>query len=83
MAAALRGGQALSHIKITLCNRRRGGPCGGEEGGGTEDLPTEYGVKSLSKPPRGGGRPHYVNVGVMLIGNDVYGCGYKNARGLP
>ena len=55
-SAALRGGKALSQIKITLCNRRRGGPCGGAEGGGSEDLHTEYGVKSLSKPRRGGSK---------------------------
>ena len=64
-------GQALSQIKITLCNRRRGGPCGGAEGGGTEDLHTDYGVKSLSKPRRGGGRPHYLNVRVILIADNA------------
>ena len=57
----------LTEIKITLCNRRRGGPCGGAEGGGTEDLHTDYGVKSLSKPRRGGGNFHYLNVRVILI----------------
>ena len=60
-------GQVLSQIKITLCNRRRGGPCGGAEGDGSEDLHTEYGVKHLSKPRRGGGRGHYLNVRVILI----------------
>ena len=63
-------GQVLSQIKITLCNRRRGGPCGGAEGDGSEDLHTEYGVKSLSKPRRGGGRGHYLNVRVILIADN-------------
>ena len=65
-------GQVLSQIKITLCNRRRGGPCGGAEGDGSEDLHTEYGVKSLSKPRRGGGRGHYLNVRVILIADNGY-----------
>ena len=65
-------GQVLSQIKITLCNRRRGGPCGGAEGDGSEDLHTEYGVKSLSKPRRGGGSGHYLNVRVILIADNGY-----------
>ena len=44
---------------------------GGEEGGGSEELHTESGVKSLSKPRRGGARPHYLNVGVILISDNV------------
>ena len=69
-------GQVLSQIKITLCNRRRGGPCGGAEGDGSEDLHTEYGVKSLSKPRRGGGRGHYLNVRVILIADNGYGLSH-------
>ena len=72
-------GQVLSQIKITLCNRRRGGPCGGAEGDGSEDLHTAYGVKSLSKPRRGGGRGHYLNVRVILIADNGYS--YYNRTG--
>ena len=71
-------GQVLSQIKITLCNRRRGGPCGGAEGDGSEDLHTEYGVKSLSKPRRGGGRGHYLNVRVILIADNGYNSSKNN-----
>ena len=44
----------------------------GRRGFGSEELHTEYGVKSLIKPRRGGGRPHYVNMRVMLIEPDGY-----------
>jgi hypothetical protein len=71
-------GQVLSQIKITLCNRRRGGPCGGAEGDGSEDLHTEYGVKSLSKPRRGGGSGHYLNVRVILIADNGYSNQERN-----
>ena len=47
---------------------------GGARGVGSEELHTKSGVKSLSKPRRGGGRPHYVNLRAMLIVDDGYVC---------
>ena len=49
----------------------------GRRGFGSEELHTEYGVKSLIKPRRGGGRPHYVNMRVMLIEPDGYRINIK------
>ena len=37
----------------------------------------EYGVKSLSKPRRGGGSGHYLNVRVILIADNGYPKGFS------